>query len=125
MRSHAEHGNEWVPGHSSLANHRQFISFAARAFEQLVRFVAVGETLGLRVPFQRLADAADVADDVHQVAERGRPLADLDVGVAGFAALDALDPVLDVIGRLGPLVVAGIVRRLDEAPSDWWRSCRG
>ena len=31
-----------------------------------------------------------------------------------LAALDALDPVLDVVGRFGPLVGAGVVRRADE-----------
>ena len=31
-----------------------------------------------------------------------------------LAALDALDPVLDVVGRLGPLVGAGVVRRADD-----------
>ena len=34
-----------------------------------------------------------------------------------LAALDALDPVLDVVGRFGPLVGAGVVRRADDAPS--------
>ena len=61
---------------------RQFVALAARAVEELVGLVAVGEALGDRVPLQGLADPADVADDVDQVAERGGPLADLDVGVA-------------------------------------------
>ena len=108
-----------------LPNIRQFVALSPRTRQELVRLVAVGESLGGRVPLQRLADPADVADDVHQVAERGGPLADLDVGVAALAALDALDPVLDVVGRLGPLVGAGVVLRADESPSDCWRACCG
>ena len=63
---------------------------------------------------QLLADAADLADDVHQVADRRGTLPIFDVGRAALASLDAVDPVFNVVLGLRLLVGARVLRRLDE-----------
>ena len=83
---------------------------AARPIEERVGGVAVGESLGDRVPLQCFAHAADVADDIDQVAQRRGPQTDFDVGVARLAVLDAFDPVFDVVRGFRPLVRTGIIR---------------
>ena len=53
---------------AALSNLGQFVALAARPVDQFVGFVAIGKSLGGRIPLQLLADAADVTDDIHQVA---------------------------------------------------------
>ena len=91
-----------------LAKLGQFVALASRAVEELIRRIAVREALGGRIPAQRLAHPAHVANDVHQVTERRGPLADLDVGIARLPGLDALDPVLEVVRRLGRRLGPGL-----------------
>ena len=41
-------------------------------------------------------------------------MADLDVRIAGPVTLDALDPILDVIGRLRPAIGTGVFGAADQ-----------
>ena len=100
----------------TLAQVGQLIALAPRAREQFIGFVAVGEAFGRGVPFERLADLADVADDVDQVTKRRASLAVFDVGVAAFAALDAVGPILYVVlcfrSLLGPGLSGELINSL-------------
>ena len=73
--------------------------------QQLIGLLAVGESLGLRVPLQ---PRPRCERDVRQMGERRRAMPLFDVGVRPFAALDAVEKIA------GGLLIEVAVARLDD-----------
>ena len=85
----------------------QLVWSTLRAIQVRVSFGIAGEDLPLRIPTE---SAAELPGDVGQVAEGAGAVADLHVGNAPLAGLDAIDPILKMVVAL----VNADVRALDR-----------
>ena len=84
----------WVGQIALLASSDSFETRALFAFEQLVGFAVINETLGSRIPLQR---PADVHRNVAQVARADAAVLAGDAGDGGVFGADAVEEVAHVV----------------------------